>query len=75
MFYIADRQGADLAGQSGLLFVSVSSMIFGVYVKSPEAAIITFNCGYILTYCYYFLGAYNLSNGSDSLFLKTTFRS
>jgi O-antigen/teichoic acid export membrane protein len=75
MFYIANRQGADLAGQLGLLVVSVASMIFGAYLKSPDAAIITFSCGYILTYWFYFLGAYHLSRGSDSLFSKTTFAS
>lgn len=63
VFYIANRQNADLFGQIWLLFVSIGSMIFGIYMKKPDAAIITFSCGYILVYCFYFWGARNLSNG------------
>ena len=59
---------ADLLGQIVLLFVSVGSMIFGIYMKNPDAAIITFSCGYILVYCFYFLGARNLSKGSNCIF-------
>lgn len=65
VFYIANRQDADLVGQIGLLFVSVGSMIFGIYMKNSNAAIITFSCGYILVYCFYFWGARNLSNGKS----------
>lgn len=68
VFYIANRQDADLLGQIVLLFVSVGSMIFGIYMKNPDAAIITFSCGYILVYCFYFLGARNLSKGSNCIF-------
>lgn len=75
VFYIANRQEVDLFGQIGLLFVSVGSMIFGIYIKSPDWAIVTFSFGYILVYCFYFLGAYNLAKASDSIFSKTILRS
>lgn len=65
VFYIANRQDADLVGQIGLLFVSVCSMIFGIYMNNPDAAIITFSGGYILVYCFYYWGARNLSRGKS----------
>lgn len=72
VFYIANRQDADLFGQIVLLFVSVGSMIFGIYMKNPDAAIITFSCGYILVYCFYFWGARNLSHGKSFVLFNRT---
>jgi O-antigen/teichoic acid export membrane protein len=65
IFYIANRQDADLIGQIGLLFVSIGSMFFGFYLKNPDIAIVTFSCGYVLIYIFYFLGARNLSRGKS----------
>jgi len=67
VFYIANRQDADLAGQIGLLFLTVASMIAGAYMKNSDTAIIAFSAGYILVYCFYFWGARNLSNGKPSV--------
>jgi O-antigen/teichoic acid export membrane protein len=70
VFYIANRQDADLVGQIVLLFVSVGSMILGIYINNPDAAIISFSCGYILVYCFYFFGACKFANGSNRIFYK-----
>ena len=70
VFYIANRQDADLIGQIGLLFVSVGSMIFGMYMKNPDAAIISFSLGYISVYMFYFWGARNLSFGKSFVIIN-----
>lgn len=63
VFYIANRQGADLVGQVALLAVSVGSMSLGAYLKSGDGALITFSGGYLLVYCFYFWGARQLAQG------------
>ena len=70
IFYISNRQDADLLAQIGLLFISIVSMIFGIYIKSPDWAIVTFSFGYIMVYCFYFFGARNLAKGNNCIFSK-----
>jgi Membrane protein involved in the export of O-antigen and teichoic acid len=72
VFYIANRQDADLIGQLFLLFVSIGSMFFGFFIKSPDIAIMSFSCGYVLVYCFYFWGARNLSCGKSFVIFNHT---
>jgi O-antigen/teichoic acid export membrane protein len=65
VFYVANRQDADLIGQISLLMVSIGSMLLGAWLNNPDIAIISFSVGYIMVYVFYFWGARKLARGAS----------
>jgi len=63
VFFIANRQDADLIGQIVLLLVTIGSILLGAYLNNPDVAILSFSFGYAIVYGFYFLIARKLSCG------------
>jgi len=68
VFYVTNRQDADLIGQIGLLLSTIGSMLLGAHFNNPNVAIISFSFGYIIVYSFYFWGAKRLSTGRKNIF-------
>ena len=67
VFYIANRQDADLIWQVCLLISTFCSMLLGIYVNSQDVAIIAFSFGYMILYIIYFFWAKKISEGKIEL--------
>lgn len=68
VFYIVNRQDADLIWQISLLFSTIGSMLLGAHFNNPDIAIISFGFGYSVLYVVYFWCAKRLSTGRKNIF-------